>query len=173
MFQLSSIKPAGLIAVVEDFEKLVADPESPVRAIRHLPASAGTFRNIPDPVDAQLQAALSRRGIEQLYTHQAEAFDQVEAGRNAVVVTPTASGKTLCYNLPVLNRLLREPEARAGTSMYCDTFCVTRRAGPRERPVSGLHGAVARPCLDHFFPPVGTSSLISRTQMLRKRTGSP
>src|ERR1700681_3353734 len=105
MFQLSSIKPAGLIAVVEDFEKLVTDPDSPVRAVRRLPASAGTFRNIPDSVNPQLQAALSRRGIEQLYTHQAEAFEQIEAGKYAVIVTPTASGKTLCYNLPVLNLL--------------------------------------------------------------------
>src|SRR3984893_147448 len=113
MFQLSSIKPAGLIAVVADFEKLVTDPESPVRAIRRLPPSAGTFRSIPDSIHPQLQAALSRRGIERLYTHQAEAFEQVEAGKNAVIVTPTASGKTLCYNLPVLNLLLREPEARA------------------------------------------------------------
>src|SRR6476660_4963681 len=103
MFQLSRVKPAGLLAVLEDFEKLITDPESPVRAIRRLPASAGTFRAIPDAVNPQLQAALSRRGVEQLYTHQAEAFEQVEAGNNAVIVTPTASGKTLCYNLPVLN----------------------------------------------------------------------
>jgi DEAD/DEAH box helicase domain-containing protein len=113
MFQLSTVKPAGLLAIVEDFETLVTDPESPVRAIRHIPATAGTFRNIPDSVKPELRAALSRRGIEQLYTHQAEAFERVEAGKNAVIVTPTASGKTLCYNLPVLNLLLREPEARA------------------------------------------------------------
>ena len=48
-----------------------------------------------------------------LYSHQAECFDLIQAGKNVVVVTPTASGKTLCYNLPVLNRILREPGARA------------------------------------------------------------
>src|SRR6202011_5510148 len=53
------------------------------------------------------------RGIERLYTHQAEAYRAVRGGRNLVVVTPTASGKTLCYNLPVLQRLLEDPQRRA------------------------------------------------------------
>jgi DEAD/DEAH box helicase domain-containing protein len=55
----------------------------------------------------------SRRGVERLYSHQAEACRRIGEGSNVVVVTPTASGKTLCYNLPVLNRLLAEPGARA------------------------------------------------------------
>src|SRR6185295_8880961 len=50
---------------------------------------------------------------ERLYTHQAEAFAHAAAGRNVAIVTPTASGKTLCYNLPVLNGLLADPHARA------------------------------------------------------------
>ena len=53
------------------------------------------------------------RSIDRLYTHQAEAFSHASAGRNVVIVTPTASGKTLCYNLPVLNGLLADPNARA------------------------------------------------------------
>src|SRR5207249_2713386 len=60
-----------------------------------------------------LRAALERRGIARLYGHQAEAFDRIQAGSNVVIVTPTASGKTLCYNLPVLNHLLTDPGARA------------------------------------------------------------
>jgi len=56
---------------------------------------------------------LAARGIERLYTHQAEAYARVAAGANTVIVTPTASGKTLCYNLPVLNRLTAEPGGRA------------------------------------------------------------
>ena len=59
------------------------------------------------------RAALEKRGITRLYSHQAEAFDQIDAGQHVVIVTPTASGKTLCYNLPVLNLLLRDPGARA------------------------------------------------------------
>jgi len=91
----------------------MARPDSPVRAIRHQPAKAGEFAEIPAAIDPRLRQALESRGIGRLYVHQAEAFELVHAGRNVVVVTPTASGKTLCYNLPVLNRLLREPEARA------------------------------------------------------------
>jgi DEAD/DEAH box helicase domain-containing protein len=56
--------------------------------------------------------ALKARGIEQLYSHQAKAFDTVAKGEHLVVVTPTASGKTLCYNLPVLQALVQQPEAR-------------------------------------------------------------
>jgi DEAD/DEAH box helicase domain-containing protein len=56
---------------------------------------------------------LADRGIAKLYSHQAESFELVQQGHNLVVVTPTASGKTLCYNLPVLNLLLADPGARA------------------------------------------------------------
>ncbi len=68
---------------------------------------------MPAAVDSRLRAALAKRGIERLYTHQADAFDQIQAGKHVVIVTPTASGKTLCYNLPVLNLLLRDEGARA------------------------------------------------------------
>ena len=57
--------------------------------------------------------ARSDRGIHRLYSHQAEAFELIRADRNVVVVTPTASGKTLCYNLPVLNLVASDPGARA------------------------------------------------------------
>ena len=58
-------------------------------------------------------ATLSHRGIDRLYTHQAQALSAVLQGQNVVVVTPTASGKTLCYNLPVVQTILDAPEARA------------------------------------------------------------
>ena len=68
---------------------------------------------LPLWVDRRLRDALNERGIARLYRHQAEAIEWTRQGRNVVVVTPTASGKTLCYNLPVLNTLLRDPAARA------------------------------------------------------------
>jgi DEAD/DEAH box helicase domain-containing protein len=68
---------------------------------------------MPAAIDPRLRRALEKRGIARLYSHQAEAFERVDAGRNVVIVTPTASGKTLCYNLPVWNRLMRDPDARA------------------------------------------------------------
>lgn len=82
-------------------------------AWHELPARPGRFAPVPPSVDPRLTSALQRSGIERLYSHQAEAFEIAQSGRHLVVVTPTASGKTLCYNLPVLNRLLTEPETRA------------------------------------------------------------
>jgi DEAD/DEAH box helicase domain-containing protein len=78
-----------------------------------IPASPPVFSPLPDGIRPELAAALRRRGVDRLYSHQAEAYAAVRAGRHLVVVTPTASGKTLCYNLPVLQRLLEEPERRA------------------------------------------------------------
>jgi len=85
----------------------------PHAAIRHEPATSGTYQDVPGAVNPILRRALEDRGIRQLYSHQAEAFHALEQGQNVVVVTPTASGKTLCYNLPVLNLLLADPSARA------------------------------------------------------------
>ncbi len=69
--------------------------------------------DFPDFLDPRLIQSMRDRGIAQLYTHQAEAVQAVVDGDDVVVVTPTASGKTLCYNLPVLNRIMAEPETRA------------------------------------------------------------
>jgi DEAD/DEAH box helicase domain-containing protein len=78
-----------------------------------IPETPGNFVPLPADLRPELVAALGRRGVERLYSHQAEAYDAVRNGRHLVVVTPTASGKTLCYNLPVLQRLLEKPEKRA------------------------------------------------------------
>jgi len=84
-----------------------------VTAVRHIPAQAARYAPWPADVDPRLVEALAARGIEQPYTHQAEAMGHALAGRHVVVVTPTASGKTLCYNGAVLSTVLREPGARA------------------------------------------------------------
>ena len=84
-----------------------------VTALRHFPAEPGDHRDFPEYIDERLRDAFRRRGVEQLYSHQREVLDRVEAGESVAAVTPTASGKTLCYNAPVLNRILREPDARA------------------------------------------------------------
>jgi DEAD/DEAH box helicase domain-containing protein len=106
-------KRQDLQSVVRQFELLMQQGDSPIRAIRRQPPTQGDFREVPDALHPSLKAALESRGITKLYSHQAEAVALCAAGRNLVVVTPTASGKTLCYNLPVFNLLLREPEARA------------------------------------------------------------
>ncbi len=84
-----------------------------VTAVRHIPAQSARYAPWPSDVDARLIEALAARGIEQPYTHQADAIGHALAGRHVVVVTPTASGKTLCYNGAVLSTVLREPGARA------------------------------------------------------------
>jgi DEAD/DEAH box helicase domain-containing protein len=83
-----------------------------ITATRHFPARPAVFAPFPASLDPRLVDALRSRGIEQLYSHQALTWERVEKGDNVVVVTPTASGKTLCYNLPVLQMLVHEPEAR-------------------------------------------------------------
>lgn len=103
----------GLDAAIARLHAAMQEEESPIRAIRHLPAKPGDFEEMPEAVPEPLRAVLTAKGIERLYTHQADTFRLVSAGHNVVVITPTASGKTLCYNLPILNELLRDPEARA------------------------------------------------------------
>ena len=73
-----------------------------------VPAKRGQYVALPQDLDARLTTALAGRGVGRLYTHQAAAWESVQAGRHTVIVTPTASGKTLCYNLPVLQAALRE-----------------------------------------------------------------
>jgi DEAD/DEAH box helicase domain-containing protein len=80
---------------------------------RVLPAVPADYRDFPEGLDSRLDAALRSRGIDRLYSHQREVWEEARAGRSVVVVTPTASGKTLSYNLPVLQTLLEDPDARA------------------------------------------------------------
>jgi DEAD/DEAH box helicase domain-containing protein len=89
------------------------DADPIVTAAHRLPAVTASFAPYPEGIDQRLCSALAARGIDQLYTHQADAFGHVLAGRNVVTITPTASGKTLCYNAPVLNAILKDPSTRA------------------------------------------------------------
>jgi len=96
-------------------EKILSSPEFAPNIVvqKVLPASDGKFVPFPPDLDGRIAEALRKRGISQIYTHQGEVWENVKQGRNTVVVTPTASGKTLCYNLPVLDTLLREEKTRA------------------------------------------------------------
>ncbi len=104
---------AKTLMALERFRELSERPDSPIRSIRHTPAREAELVPVPETVHPVLSNALAKRGVAQLYSHQAAAFSSIESGKNVVVVTPTASGKTLCYNLPVWNRLLSDPQARA------------------------------------------------------------
>jgi DEAD/DEAH box helicase domain-containing protein len=84
-----------------------------VMAWRTQPARSARYAPYPAALHPVLQETLTHRGIAQLYTHQAQAVELALTGQHVIVVTPTASGKTLCYNLPVLHNLLTDPTARA------------------------------------------------------------
>jgi DEAD/DEAH box helicase domain-containing protein len=94
-----------LVAQAEFRRCLTLDHTFPARPARYAP--------FPQALDSRLAHALAARGIVRLYTHQAETASRALQREDCVVVTPTASGKTLCYNLPVLHAILQEPEARA------------------------------------------------------------
>jgi DEAD/DEAH box helicase domain-containing protein len=110
---------AALSRMLAEFESgaragvLTADDDPHVTAARRLAPVAAQYAPFPESMDPRLQQALRARGIDQLYLHQAESIAHTLAGRNVVIVTPTASGKTLCYNAPVLHRILENASTRA------------------------------------------------------------
>ncbi|MGH9448060.1 MAG: DEAD/DEAH box helicase, partial [Terriglobia bacterium] len=112
---LAQRPPATLETVHNILGSLVAryQQEEVLTAVRQVPAREAKFRPVPAWVVSALSEAYRAKGIRELYSHQALTAELVRAGKNVVVVTPTASGKTLCYNLPVLNALLENPDTRA------------------------------------------------------------
>jgi DEAD/DEAH box helicase domain-containing protein len=84
-----------------------------ITALHHTPAREAQWETMPEWVRSELAAAYRSKNVQQLYSHQARAITAVHEGRNTVVVTPTASGKTLCYNLPILNSVIENPDVRA------------------------------------------------------------
>jgi DEAD/DEAH box helicase domain-containing protein len=104
--------PAPAIAVLE---RLLDEPSLTRGVVHHevIAAQEGSYVGFPEWLDGRLVEGLRGRGIDRLYSHQAAAIEAVHDGRDVVVVTPTASGKTLCYALPVLQALAEDPSARA------------------------------------------------------------
>src|SRR6266508_295107 len=103
------------VNVPQVVEQLLKTPSSrtSVTSLRHLEARPPVWAELPPDIDLRLAAALAQRGVRRLYSHQAEAVSAALAGEHVVTVTPTASGKTLCYNLPVIQSILDDPSARA------------------------------------------------------------
>src|ERR1700736_3168248 len=147
MSQSLATRPARdevtLARVREIVEQLAARDRSGevLTAVHHIPAREAKFAPMPEWVRAELAAVYAEKGVSQLYSHQAAVAAAVHAGRNAVVVTPTASGKTLCYNLPVLNAVLENPDTRA-------LYLFPTKALAQDQ-LSELHDLSVR--LDHRF----------------------
>jgi len=95
-------------AVIRLQERLTTRYQARISGALVRPATPAAWLDLPPELAPGLAAALIARGVPRLYAHQREAFDLARAGRHLVVATPTASGKTLCYNLPVLDAVLRD-----------------------------------------------------------------
>lgn len=104
------------------------------------PPKEGNYCSFPNTLDERISSVLDKRGIHRLYSHQAKAFELASAGKNFVVVTPTASGKTLCYNLPVLDAIAKENRYRA-------LYLFPSKALGQDQQVE-LHDFIARLSLD-------------------------
>lgn len=106
--------PQALLAVLKALEiERTLGSEPVLTTLRHYPAEPARYADYPEALHPRLRQALEAQGYERLYTHQRLAYDLAAEGKSTVVVTPTASGKTLCYNLPVLDRVLKDPDTRA------------------------------------------------------------
>ncbi len=84
-----------------------------ITGLRVFQPKEGEYQPFPNFLHPLLKEVLNAEGITSLYSHQAEALQHIERGKDVVIMTPTASGKTLCYNLPVLNRRLSDPASKA------------------------------------------------------------
>ena len=119
--------PHGLDALLDEWRQgkvwhqVNLDHEVPGRLAETVP--------FPKDLSAGVTSALRGRGVEALYTHQLAAYEAVQAGRDVVIATPTASGKSLCYNLPILNELAADTSARA---LYL--FPTKALAGIKKKP---------------------------------------
>lgn len=102
----------GIDAVIQEFR----NNSSFMNNVTHwevVPPKEGRYAPLPEDLHPRIKKALESQGIQRLFSHQREAFDSVRDGKDTIIVTPTASGKTLCYNLPVLQTLLEQSEARS------------------------------------------------------------
>lgn len=104
--------PRGLESVLAAWEESGAVRHS-VTLNERIEGQEGAYAAYPPGLAQPIVNALRSRGITQLYSHQASAYEMASAGRDLVIATPTASGKSLCYNMPVLDALSKDPEARA------------------------------------------------------------
>ena len=102
-----------------------------------LPAKEAVYADFPGFLDERITKALERRGVRQLYSHQASAVRAVHDGKSIVVVTPTASGKTMCYNVPVMDAILKDESSRA-------LFLFPQKRCPRIRLQSFMNSSQRR-----------------------------
>ena len=111
----TAVRFPARVSLEQILDGLARDPEFSQMVTRweRIPPRRASYAEYPAWLDGRISATLRRRGILSLYSHQAEALETTHAGKHTVVVTPTASGKTLCYDLPVIDAIAKDPTARA------------------------------------------------------------
>ena len=134
-----------------------------VVAVAHEAARKGRAAPLPDDVPAALREALAAAGIETLHGHQRAALDALRAGDHVVVSTGTASGKSLCYQLAVLDDFARDPQSRALLLFPTKALAQdqARKLGTLTRGTTGLGGVV--PAIYDGDTPLDTRALLRRT----------
>jgi DEAD/DEAH box helicase domain-containing protein len=139
---------------VATLERLLSDPSfrRGVTLDHEIPGRPGIYAPLPSDLPAPLRQALEARGMGRLYSHQAEAYAEARGGHDLVVVTPTASGKTLCYNLPVVAGILEKPASRALYLFPTKALAQDQLAEIRELNAH-LEGAIRSYTYDGDTPP--------------------
>jgi DEAD/DEAH box helicase domain-containing protein len=149
-------------------EALREDPElrDCMEVWRELPARPARTRPFPERLDPRLVRVLRERGLEELYEHQALAIDHALAGRDVLVATPTASGKTLCYTAPVVQALLES----GGAARALFLFPTKALAQDQSAGLTGLVEALGEPwhafTYDGDTPPSVRRTLRDRGHMI-------
>src|SRR3974390_415949 len=115
MYERTSMRRYAPAAVDAVLAHLLDDPEIERTVVAHrgTPPRDAVHAPLPEWLDPRLVEGLRSLGLERPYSHQAEAIERLRAGEDVTIVTPTASGKTLCYNLPVLQAAAEDAAARA------------------------------------------------------------
>lgn len=110
---MTTAKPISSVETILDLWQQDPDIAANIIYSHTNPSRSASYASAPAWLYPALRRALHTKGIESLYSHQTEALEVARRGENIVIVTGTASGKTLCYNLPVLDEILRDHQARA------------------------------------------------------------
>ncbi len=134
--------------------------------IEHILPRAASYAELDEPLAAGLQDCLEAHGLSSLYTHQAAAINQARAGRNVMIATSSASGKSLCYNVAVFEALLAEPAARAIYLFPTKALAQDQLRALRELFCPGLIPAEEMATFDGDTPPAERGDIRKRARII-------
>ena len=147
MHNIKSIKEKG---IKEYIQSLIASKRLGDQVVHHMVISdhPPVLSKPKKPWPEQIKTIIKSAGIHDLYQHQADAVDVIRSGRHLVVATPTASGKTLIYNLPVLENVLKNPESKA---LYIFPLKALAQDQMRTfKEMTGTDGLVKKPTIEIY-----------------------